>query len=633
MRQVFLFLIIIVFGSTAFAQQFTPASTTKPADSTSAKISVPTIIHYTTPETDANGQLKYFSFDSTLDDLQLVNPAIKYFYNDLSTIGTASEPQLFQLHTSPLTYFGNSSFDLYKWKPEDIRYYKSNKAYSEISYHQSAGHEQEIKITLEENILKNWSAGFDFHRLGAQGFLNRGDPFHSNFDLFTWYHTPNGQYQVFASAIWNTVKNNVNGGVASDSLVNANDFGNAELQGVSVNLNDATQQWHNHTFSLNHFFDVGKIKSNDSTLALPKFRIRHDMTFETASYDYSALTDSSFYKNNYFSSASSDSIHYVQFKNKLSLTHFLQIGTVNLNYQLAGGYQWTENRYIIDTTFVQTATKFDNTFAEGRMNITSKDEKLKLTGGGLYVVNGDNLNCFSFDASAHLAISKIAVLNATGEQLNHPLSLMEKFYVSNHYLWWNNFENIHANVFRGDLEIPKFHFRAGIQNNIITSFIYFNDASLPQQSTATSQVLQLFVTKNFHYKTIRFNNTIWWQKTNNDAEIHLPEFLSHNSLYYESLLFKKKLLLQAGFDLHFTSGYYSDAYNPAISVFYLQDSIKTNNYPFADFFVTFKIKTARVFLKLQNIGHDVFAKTYYQTPHYPMPGLVFQLGINWRFFD
>ena len=578
--------------------------------------------------------MKYYSLDTTLDGLQLVNPAIKYFYNDLAIIGTAADPQLFQLHTSPLTYFGNNSYDLYKWKPEDIRYYKTNKSFSEISYHQSAGHELGIKISLAENILKNWNAGFDFQRLGAQGFLQRGDPFLSNFDLFTWYHTPDNRYQLFASAIWNTVKNNVNGGVSSDSLVNANNFSNAELLGVGVNLNDASQQWHNHTFSLNQFFDFGKVKRpDDSTVNLPKFRIRHDLTFESSSYHDTDLTGASFFKDHYFSYSTSDSMHYYQFKNKLSLTQFINVGDININYELAGGYQWFQYRYIIDTTLLQTVTDLANTFAEGRINIASKDEKLKLTGGGQYVVNGNNQNSFSFDASAKLTVLKIAILEGGAEQLNHPPSVMEKFYVSNHYFWGNNFENIHTTVYKGGLEIPKYRFKVGVQNITLTNYIYFNAASLPQQSAATSQILQGFLTKDFHYKKFWYIKTWWWQQTNNNTEFHLPKLLSLNSLYYESRVFKNKLPIQIGFDIHYTSHYYSGEYNPAISVFYLQDSIKTNNYPLTDFFVAFKIKTARIFLKLQNLGDILQVKTYYQTPHYPTPGLVFQFGINWRFFD
>ena len=97
--------------------------------------------------------------------------------------------------------------------------------------------------------------------------------------------------------------------------------------------------------------------------------------------------------------------------------------------------------------------------------------------------------------------------------------------------------------------------------------------------------------------------------------------------------FKHKLPIQIGFDVHYTSSYYSNAYSPAASVFYTQDSKKAGGYTLVDFFVNFRIKSARMFIKLQNAGDNLVANHYFNTPGYPMPGMVFQFGINWRFFD
>ena len=53
----------------------------------------------------------------------------------------------------------------------------------------------------------------------------------------------------------------------------------------------------------------------------------------------------------------------------------------------------------------------------------------------------------------------------------------------------------------------------------------------------------------------------------------------------------------------------------------------------ADIFVNFRIKSARMYLKFENVGDAVFGKGYYLTPHYPMQGMTVQFGVSWRFFD
>src|SRR5207248_1039385 len=115
---------------------------------------------------------------------------------------------------------GNHTFDPYLWNAQSVRYYKTNKRYSDLNYHLSGGKEQQISITLAQNILQNWNAGIDFGRLGSLGFLSNGRTFITNFDFFTWYHTPDQRYNAFISATWNSIKNEVNGGLANDSLYN-----------------------------------------------------------------------------------------------------------------------------------------------------------------------------------------------------------------------------------------------------------------------------------------------------------------------------------------------------------------------------------------------------------------------------
>ncbi|MEO8088001.1 MAG: putative porin, partial [Bacteroidota bacterium] len=160
----------------------------------------------------------------------------------------------------------------------------------------------------------------------------------------------------------------------------------------------------------------------------------------------------------------------------------------------------------------------------------------------------------------------------------------------------------------------------------------YNEVAEPVQTLDTIRVSQLFIQKDFKFRKFRLHNTMWIQETNSN-EVRIPGLVSHHSLFYENIFFGGRLPTQIGFDVHYTSSWYSNAYMPATSVFYTQNEKKTEAYPLIDFFVNFKIKTARIFIKFQNAADNLVGNNYITTPNYPLPGLVFQFGLNWRFFD
>jgi len=211
-------------------------------------------------------------------------------------------------------------------------------------------------------------------------------------------------------------------------------------------------------------------------------------------------------------------------------------------------------------------------------------------------------------------------------------ALIRNFYLSDHFMWQNNFDKTNSQQFFFRVAWPRYHFSVSGTSTVMGSYVYYDSLAAPAQASDSIRVSQLSVQKDFRLWKIRFNNLVWIQETNSDV-VRIPEFISHHSLFYEDRFFKNKLATQIGFDFHYTSEYFSNAYSPAASVFYSQQSVKTNGYLLVDFFVNFKIKTARLFIKLQNAGDNLVKKNYMNTPHYPMPGLVFQFGVNWRFFD
>jgi hypothetical protein len=469
--------------------------------------------------------------------------------------------------------------------------------------------------------------------LGSLGFMNKGTTFNSNFDAFTWYHTKNNRYNLFASALWNSIRNRVNGGIISDSSYNSKDYSNNELGALEVYLTDATQHWRNHTFSFLHNYHFGyKKKMADTTRAyVPLFKLQTSTEYESGSYKYSDNSDANgFYQNQFFSTTTTDSLHYEQLTNKVSIGLSPLSLSENkyrlLNAEITGGYQTFEFTQL----FIKRVS--ENYFAEALLFGARDEKKIDYTLKAKYVYNGDNKDDYSGEANLKIPMGIFGRVQGEFSKTLYSPTILQSLYQSNHFVWYLNLDKSEATYYSLKYELPKHYLAFGAGSYSISDYIYFDNVSFPSQFDGIINLKQAFIQKNFRFGKIGLNNTAYWQ----DADVNvipIPDFVLHHSLFVETWLFKKKLLTQFGIDVHYTSAYYAPEYNPAVSVFYLQDSVKTNGYALADVFFNFKIKTARVFIKLHNAGEGIVSKGYFLTPHYPMPGRLFQFGLNWRFFD
>ena len=132
---------------------------------------------------------------------------------------------------------------------------------------------------------------------------------------------------------------------------------------------------------------------------------------------------------------------------------------------------------------------------------------------------------------------------------------------------------------------------------------------------------------------LKLNSRVVAQYVEANLPIRIPNLVTYNSLYYSNWIFKKALFIQFGIDIWYNTSYYADAYMPVTSVFYNQNVKKIGNYPYVDAFVNFKIKNARIFVKLAHLNSGLMGNRYYMVPHYPMYDRSFKFGVSWVFND
>src|SRR5665213_2486247 len=90
--------------------------------------------------------------DTALAGIEVFNPAFKNSYHYLGNLGTAAAPTIFSLNNHFGTDVGYHDFDLYFLNPDDIKFYRTNTPFTEISYNLCSNSEQYFRLTHTQNV-------------------------------------------------------------------------------------------------------------------------------------------------------------------------------------------------------------------------------------------------------------------------------------------------------------------------------------------------------------------------------------------------------------------------------------------------------------------------------------------------
>ncbi|MCM1448815.1 MAG: putative porin [Clostridiales bacterium] len=217
-------------------------------------------------------------------------------------------------------------------------------------------------------------------------------------------------------------------------------------------------------------------------------------------------------------------------------------------------------------------------------------------------------------------------VNAFGAFSNTTPEYLMENYVSNHFIWRNDFSKIRRYRAGGSLNIPHTgtFLMAGIEN--LQNYIYFNEKSLPTQYDGNVQIFTARLIQSFKYRALHWDNRITYQTTSNDAVIPLPSLAIYSNLY---LTFKIATLhVQMGVDCDYYTKYKAVAYQPATMSFYNQREIECGNYPFINLYFNFKLSKTRFFIMMSHINQGMTGTNYFSMPHYPLNPRRFQMGLS-----
>ncbi len=235
-------------------------------------------------------------------------------------------------------------------------------------------------------------------------------------------------------------------------------------------------------------------------------------------------------------------------------------------------------------------------------------------------VNGEVATRFKF-------LKDSLEVKAFGSFYNEAAPYLTQNYVSNHFVWHNNFGKQRRVGFGGEIRLGRTdtHLRASFTN--LQNHIYFGADGLPRQHGGSVQVLSLSLKQNLQAGILHWDNSITYQTTSDAAVVPLPALTVYSNLY---LLFRLATLhVQLGVDCDYYTRYYAPAYQPALASFVNQQEMKLGNYPFCNAYINMKLSRARFYVMYSHANRGLFGgNEYFASPYYPLNPARLQLGIS-----
>lgn len=207
-----------------------------------------------------------------------------------------------------------------------------------------------------------------------------------------------------------------------------------------------------------------------------------------------------------------------------------------------------------------------------------------------------------------------------------PPFLMEN-YVSNHFIWKNEFGKIRTLKAGGRLRLERTGTFLDIGVANVQNHIFFDADGLPAQHGGSVQVFSASLNQKLHVGILNWDNKITYQTSTEQSVIPLPKLAIYSNLY---LLFKvaRVLTVQFGVDCDYYTRYYAPVYQPATMAFCQQQTEKVGNYPFMNAYLNMKLSKARFYVMFSHVNQGWMGKEYFAMPGYPMNPRRFQMGVS-----
>lgn len=670
MRRLFILYVLLlaaISASTAFAQMPVSGDSGQQQSSSSSSSSskkTPLEPSYAWTATEPLGLHQEATIDTLFENYhrEFIPSMISDAYALTGNFGTAGINEIFFDRKGHSEFFFTDVLDHWLYSPEEQVYYNTRIPMTLLSYSWGGGRESgqdRLKGVFSGNAGKKIQIGAMLDYLYSKGGYDR-----QALKNFTWglsgsYIGDRYEAQVFFNS-FNSV-NMENGGITNDLYITDP----AELQGgessidaksIPVNLSDAYSRVKGTELQVNSRYKVGyyhEEQIDDTTTVktyIPVSSFIWTFNYKTNSHKFvndNVSDDQDFFANTYLSQAGSyDFTKYWRIRNTVGIS-LLEGFHKYAKFGLAG-YATHEIRHYTQMTDTMSTLP---TLPEGITPVPYsiepvKTENLLWVGGQLTKQRGSLLNYMAtaqfglvgpvagdIDISGEIS-TKFKLFGDTmrirgwGFFKNTEAPYLLQNYISNHFVWKNEFGKERRFRFGGDIHFPLTGttVSAGMEN--LQNYIYFDNNALPAQYGGSIQIFSASLKQNLHLGVFNWDNSITYQTTSNETVLPLPKLAVYSNMYLKFRI-AKVLHVQLGIDCNYYTRYYAPAYQPATMAFHTQQEKKIGNYPFVNAYADMKLYKVRFYVLYSHVNNGLFGGSeYFGALHYPLnPGRL-QLGLS-----
>lgn len=603
--------------------------------------------------------LRNYYLDSSVIDFSVSFPVPPVFVN-LGNLGTAARPLLFSPYMRAGWDPGFHAFDIYKWQPEDVRFFNTTKPYTLLAYLSGSRSEQIIEVQHTQNIKPNWNALFQYRMINAPGFFKNQKANHNNYLFTSWYESKNKRYNNYFIGLGNKQQSFESGGILDDkdylNDVNFKDRFNIPTQigGDTRFARDffstkiSTGNRYKETgFVMRQQYDLGKRDSlvSDSTvipLFYPRLRFEHTFQYKKSYYEFiDQEADTEYYRINYdtiyrtgdtinrldrWKEISNDFSIY-QYPDAKNLQQFIKAGAT-FQYLMGG--------------FPGLKKNFYNLFVHGEYRNRTRNKKWDILASGNFYLNGLNAGDYhAFISLKSFAGKKIGYLEAGFENVNRSPSFAHDsrsaFYTLDNVVDFKkeNTTHLFASYYQ-----PRLQLRILGHYYLVSNYLWLQKFYQLEQEGTLFNVLQAGVEKVTRLrKHWNLYSDVYIQQKAGSAPVNLPLLFTRQRLAFEGLFFKTNLKIATGLEFRYHTPYKADHYSPLLGRYYYQDSFSVKNLPDISAFVHFRIRNFKTYIRAENLNTISLNQGFGFTNNnlvaegYPMPGLQIRVGIYWTFVN
>ncbi|MCF6349769.1 MAG: putative porin [Flavobacteriaceae bacterium] len=522
---------------------------------------------------------------------------------------------------------------------EDIKYYEVPTPTTELAWRTGLEQGQVLDALITLNTSKRQNISLSYKGLRSLGKYRNTLSSHGNMRLTYSYQSKKGNYNLRIHQTAQQIINDENGGLTPDSIIffETNDPDFKERGRLVTNFIDATNILRSNRSYLEHDYAIWR-RLDSLSNTKTSLKIGHVLNYETKHYEFNQVAQNDFF-GNAFDSEINDKNKLRKLYNQVnvSLTSPVILGTLKLhldNYNYNYRYQNLVN--INNQTIAQSLNGNVSSFGADWVTYY---KNIKIHAKAASTITND-LNANYIKATATYKKDSLFTINASflnnSKSPNFNFLLNQSTYQA--YNWQNSFKNELTRTLFFELKSDKW-INATAQITQLDNYAYFtdidNDGQIePIQFNGIVNYLKIKVSKKIKFKKFTVDNTVMYQNVTNGKEVlRVPDFVTRNSLYYSSYVFKKKpMFLQTGITFKYFTKYFANDYNPLLSEFSVQNDTEIGNFPLIDLFVNAKIRQTRIYFKAEHLNSLFSKKNYYTAPTYPYRDFVIRFGLVWNFF-